>query len=336
MTTTFTKDDTLILTNLSKVFWPENGFTKGDLIAYYQAIAAVILPYLKDRPQVMHRHVDGHQGKEFFQRVSRQCPAWMRIEKIVLEKKVRDYHLCNDWPTLLWLADFGCIEFIPWNSRVGSLDRPDYLVIDLDPENVPFWRIVEAALLVRKILDKAGAPGFCKTSGKRGLHIYVPLEKKIAHAQAKMLGEIIARLVNTRLPGTTSLDPRPAQRQERIYLDHSRNSRGQACAAPYSVRPYPGATVSAPLKWSEVRKGLDPSKFTIKTMPRRIDKMGDLWQGVMGTGIDLVEMIQKLEKALGNRTVKSPPGTESAQAGRYFAMSRLECRPLEFGRSRRP
>lgn len=297
MTKTFTSADTLALTNLNKVFWPEEGYTKGDLIAYYREMTPVILPYLVDRPQVLHRHVDGHEGKEFFQRVSRQCPPWMRVEKITLDKKVRDYHLCNDWPTLLWMANFGCIELIPWNSRFGSLERPDYLVVDLDPETVPFWRVVETALTVRKVFDKAGAESFCKTSGKRGLHIYVPLGQKYEHAQAKILGEVIARLVNSQLPGTTSLDPRPANRQERIYLDHTRNARGQAVAAPYSVRPYPGATVSTPLKWSEVRKNLDPSKFTIKTMPKRIAKVGDLWQAVFGPGIDLANMIKRLEKA---------------------------------------
>src|SRR5262245_8243285 len=130
-----TSDDRLILTNLKKVFWPECGYTKGDLIDYYREIAAVVLPYLIDRPQVLHRHVDGHAGKEFFQRVSRQRPAWVQTVEVSLDggKKTRDFHLCQDWPTLLWQANFGCIELIPWNSKVGSIDRPDYLIIDLDP-----------------------------------------------------------------------------------------------------------------------------------------------------------------------------------------------------------
>jgi bifunctional non-homologous end joining protein LigD len=151
-------------------------------------------------------------------------------------------------------------------------------------------------LVVRKIHDKTGIEGFCKTSGKRGLHVYIPLGRKYRHQQAKMVGELIARLVNQQLPGTTTLDPRLDRRQGRIYLDTTRNARGQAVAAPYSVRPHPGATVSAPLKWSEVRKGLDPSKFTIKTMPGRIDKVEDLWQAVLGPGIDLGEWLERLEK----------------------------------------
>jgi len=299
-TARFTADDRLVLTNLTKVFWHEEGYCKRDLIDYYKETAPVILPYLIDRPQVLHRHVDGWAGKEFFQRVSRQCPPWIQGVRLSLDggRKQRDYHLCNDWPTLLWLANFGCIELIPWSCRIGSLDQPDYMVIDLDPESVPYWRVVEAALTVRRILDKAGAAGLCKTSGKRGLHIYVPLGKQYSHSQAKLFSEIIARLVNKELPGTTSLDPRPMKRQGRIYLDTTRNARGQAVAVAYSVRPYPGATVSTPLKWSEVRKGLDPSRYTIKTMPKRIEKLGDLWQPVLGKGINLAECLKGLEKGL--------------------------------------
>lgn len=303
MTATYTADDTLELTNLGKLFWAEDGITKGELLAYYREIASVMVPYLRDRPQVLHRHVDGHAGKEFFQRVSRKCPPWVPLVRVALDggRKVRDYHLCQDWPILLWMANFGCVEFIPWNSRIDTLDRPDYLVIDLDPEAVDYAQVIEAAVTVRRILDKAGAPSFCKTSGKRGLHIYVPVGQKYTHPQAKMLGEIIANLVHQALPATTTLDVRPAFRRGRIYLDHSRNARGQAVAAPYSARPHPGATVSAPLKWSEVRRGLDPSKFTIKTMPKRIEKAGDLWAGVLGPGIDLIDMIGRLERMCGAR-----------------------------------
>jgi bifunctional non-homologous end joining protein LigD len=298
MTTTFAIDDTLHLTNLTKVFWPEHGYTKRDLIDYYKEIAPIILAYLIDRPQVLHRHVDGHAGKEFFQRVSRQSPPWIQIVRITLDggRKTRDFHLCQDWPTLLWLANFGCIEFIPWSSRVGSLDQPDYMVIDLDPQDVPFSQVVQVALAVRKVFDQTGAASFCKTSGKRGLHIYVPLGQKYQHEQAKMVGELVARLVHRKLPDITTLDPRTERRQGRIYLDTTRNARGQAVAVAYSARPHPGATVSAPLKWSEVRKGLDPAKFTIKTMPRRIEKVGDLWQGVLGKGIDLRAWLSGLER----------------------------------------
>jgi bifunctional non-homologous end joining protein LigD len=284
---------TLVLTNRQKVFWPEHGYTKGDLLDYYRDIAPVMLPYLKDRPQSMHRHVDGHQGKEFWQRISRDRPPWVQTAKVPTSKKTydRDFVLCQDWPTLLWLANFGCIEFIPWGSRVGTLDWADYLVIDLDPQDVPFPRVVEVAQSVHKLLDRLGAENYCKTSGKRGLHICVPLGGEYLFTQAKMLSQILALLIHQQFPDITSLTP---ARQGSIYLDTTRNSRGQALAAPYCARPWPGATVSAPLKWSEVRRTLDPAKFTIKTIRQRVDRLGDLWEPVLGRGVDLVKLIAKL------------------------------------------
>ena len=297
----FMPDDKLVLTNLKKVFWPAEGYTKGDLIDYYRTIASIIVPYLVDRPQVLHRHVDGAAGKEFYQRVSRSSPRWVKTIEIPLDEgnKLRDYHLCQDWPTLLWMANFGCIELIPWNSRVGSLDRPDYLVIDLDPVDVPFAAVVEAAVAIRKIFDQTGVESFCKTSGKRGLHVYVPLGRKYTHEQAKIVSELVAHLVHRQLPATTSLDIRTEKRKGLIYLDRTRNAQGQAVAVAYCARPYPGATVSCPLKWSEVIKTLNPSNFTIKTMPKRIDKLGDLWQGVLGPGMNLEDWLARFQKICG-------------------------------------
>lgn len=293
----FAPDDQLVLTNLNKVFWPEHGYTKRDLLDYYREIAPVMLPYLTDRPQVLHRHVDGHTGKEFFQRVSRNTPKWLTTKEITLEDgRKRDFHLCNNWPTLLWLANFGCIEFIPWNSRIDQLDRPDYAIIDLDPDNVPLPKIVEVANSIRKIVEN-GAEGYCKTSGKRGLHVYIPLGRKYTADQSMMAAKLVATIVNRQHPALTSMDPRTEKRKGMIYLDTTRNARGQACAAPYSARPYPGATVSAPLAWSEVNKGLDPAAFTIKTMLARVQKVGDLWQKVMGPGINLNAWLEQVQKS---------------------------------------
>ena len=174
------------------------------------------------------------------------------------------------------------------------LDKPDYLVIDLDPESVPFTRVVEAALAVHKTLEKAAAECFCKTSGKRGLHVYVPLGARYDYGQAREFAQIVATIVNQRLPKTTSLVRSPSLRQGRVYLDCLQNARGQTLAAPYSVRPYPGATVSTPLRWREVTPRLDPARFTIKTMPRRLDRLGDLWKPVLGPGIDLEACLDRL------------------------------------------
>jgi bifunctional non-homologous end joining protein LigD len=287
------------LTNLEKVYWPDEGYTKGDLIQYYREIAPLILPYLRDRPQSLHRHPNGIAAKSFFQKdVSRQPPP-EGVETVVLDsdssKQKITYVLCQDEASLLYLANLGCIELNPWNSRVGSLDKPDYLVIDLDPEDVPFSKVVEAAVTVRKTLEKVGAECLCKTSGKRGLHVYVPLGARYDYDQAKQFAEIIAHVVHRQLPDSTSVVRSPSQRQHRVYLDFLQNRRAQTLAAPYSVRPYPGATVSTPLKWQEVTKSLDPAKFTTRTMAKRVDKVGDLWEPTLGKGVDLTACLERLQ-----------------------------------------
>ncbi len=291
-------DGTVVrLTNQDKVYWPKEGYTKGDLVRYYREVAPVILPYLEDRPESLHRHPNGIDGKSFFQKdMGDQPPDWVKMVKVRSdsENKEINYVVCQDEATLTYMANLGCIELNPWSSRIGSLDKPDYLVIDLDPEDVPFPTVVEAALMVRKVLEKAGAVGYCKTSGKRGLHIYVPLGARYGYDQARQFAEIIAKLVNAKLPATTSVIRPPALRRQRVYLDFLQNRQGQTLAAPYSVRPVVGAKVAAPLKWSEVRSDLDPAKFTITTMAKRLDKVGDLWNPVLGPGIDLQACLERL------------------------------------------
>ncbi|MFL5328477.1 MAG: DNA ligase D [Gemmataceae bacterium] len=290
------------LTNLGKIYWPRDGYTKGDLINYYREIAPFILPYLNDRPQSQHRHPEGIDGDSFFQKdvSKRPPPAWVKTTVVPHKERAGSSHfiVCDDQRTLLYLANLGCIEINPWNSRVGLLDRPDYLVIDLDPEQIAFAKVVEAALAVRKVLDAARAECYCKTSGKTGLHVYVPLGAKYPEDLATRFAEVVANIVNRKLPATTSVVRMPARRQGRVYLDFLQNRHGQTLAAPYSVRPVDGAPVSAPLKWSEVRTGLDPAKFTIKNTPKRLEKIGDLWQPVLGPGIDLAHCIERLARVL--------------------------------------
>jgi bifunctional non-homologous end joining protein LigD len=288
------------LTNLQKTYWPKEGYTKGDLIDYYRTMAPVMLPYLRDRPQSLHRHPNGISGPSFFQKdVSKQPPPdW--VETIVLHSESTGsdirYLLCQDERALLYLANLGCIEINPWNSRVGALDRPDYLVIDLDPEDAAFADVIEAALAVRSTLEGAGAASVCKSSGKRGLHVFVPLGASSDYDQAKEFAEIVANLVHRQLPASTSVVRSPAKRQGRVYLDFLQNRRGQTLAAPYSVRPWPGATVSTPLAWKEVTKRLDPTRFTMGTLAKRLDKVGDLWEPVLGQGIDLRACLRRLSK----------------------------------------
>jgi bifunctional non-homologous end joining protein LigD len=288
------------LTHLDKVYWPDEGYTKKDLIGYYRDVAPIVLPYLRDRPESLHRHPNGISAASFFQKdVSKQPPpAW--VETVTLfskneEKDVR-YILCQNEATLLYLANLGCIELNPFNSRLATLDRPDYVVLDLDPVDVPREQLVEAALAVRKVLDRLGADSVCKTSGKRGLHIYVPLGARYDYDQARQFAELVAKLVNQQLPAITSILRSPALRPNRVYLDFLQNRRGQTLAAPYSLRPVPGATVSTPLKWSEVNKRLDPTKFTIRTTRKRLDRVGDLWRPVLGEGIDLEKALRTLSE----------------------------------------
>jgi bifunctional non-homologous end joining protein LigD len=290
------------LTNLQKLYWPEDGYSKGDLIHYYRQVAKFILPHLKDRPQSLHRHPNGIDGKSFFQKdVSQQPPPeWVRTVTMTSEsdgKKVRSI-LCQDEATLVYMANLGCIELNPWNSRIDALDQPDYVILDLDPEDIAFDRVIEAAQTIRKVLQDVGAEPACKTSGKRGLHVAVPFGAAYSHEQAKHFAELIARIVNARLPSTTSLVRIPSARQQRVYLDYLQNGKGKTLAAAYSVRPYPKATVSAPLKWTEVRRGLDPGKFTIRTMPKRLDAVGDLWGPILGRGLDLPACLDRLAHLL--------------------------------------
>jgi bifunctional non-homologous end joining protein LigD len=286
------------LTNLDKVYWPEDGYTKRDLLEYYADVADVIVPYLKDRPLSLLRHPNGIRGASFFQKdvTAQSPPEWAQTVRLRSEsgEKEKQWILCQDRATLLYLANLGCIELNPWNARVGALDQADYLLLDLDPEDVPFPDVVRVAQEARRVLNQIGAVGYCKTSGKRGLHIYVPLGGRYNHEHAKQFAQLLAYLVHARLPHLTSLVRDPRKRQQRVYLDYLQNGQGKTLAAAYSVRPVPGACVSTPLAWKELGRRLDPSRFTLKTLARRLDKVGDLWAGVLGPGIDLAACLQRI------------------------------------------
>lgn len=292
----------MTITHPDKIFWPRDGYTKADLLRYYQAAAPVLLPHLRDRPLNLHRFPDGIAGKEFFQKdVARlHLPPFMKTHPVRSESERRTltYALCENRETLEFLVNLGCIEMNPWNSRRKTLDRPDYLVMDLDPEGVPFHAVVETALALKGVMDLAGIIGIPKTSGARGLHVFVPLGARYSYREAARFAEILALLVQERLPTLASLARSPRRRRGRVYLDVPQNRFGASTVAAYSVRPRPGATVSAPLRWSEVRAGLDPTAFTIKTMPRRIARVGDLWKPVRGRGVDLRRALNRLERSL--------------------------------------
>lgn len=293
-------ETSLHLTNQNKIFFPDDGITKGDLVNYYNSVSAFILPYLKDRPQSMNRFPNGIKGASFYQKdVDREkVPSWLKTEKIYSESndKYIDYLLCNDEATLLYMANLGCIELNPWNSTIKKIDKPDWAVIDLDPAKNDFKEVVKTALTVKEIMDELETESYCKTSGASGLHIYIPLGAKYGYDSVKLFSELIANKVVARLPKTTSVVRTLEKRGNKIYIDFLQNRKGQTLASPYSVRPRPGATVSTPLEWGEVNEKLSPSQFTIKNTLKRLDKKGDLWKPVLGKGANLEMILKKISE----------------------------------------
>lgn len=289
------------LTNLNKIFWPEEGITKGEVIRYYEAMSKYILPYLKGRPESLKRNPDGIADKGFFQKdAGDDAPAWVDTVKIFSESTKQDvnYVICNNKAALLYLANLGCIELNPWNSKTGSLEKPDYFIIDIDPsEKNNYDEVIDVALAVKEVMEKAGENSYCKTSGATGMHVYVPLKAKYSYAQARSFAELIARLVHERLPATTTLERSLQKRQkDKIYIDYLQNSSGQTLACAYSLRPRPAAPVSTPLEWAEVKHGLRPEQFTIHQVPERVKKAGDPFLGVLKKGIDMQKCLRLLDQ----------------------------------------
>jgi len=287
----------LEITNLDKVFWPEEGYTKGDLIEYYRSIADTILPHLRDRPESLRRNPNGIEGESFFQKdMAEVIPGWIKTVEVRSESEEKEitFMLCQDEATLVYMANLGCIEINPWNSRHQTPDNPDYVVLDLDPLDTDFKHVIEAALVTREVLEEAGASGCCKTSGATGLHIYIPVQAKYSTIQVQQFAQLINMIVHARIPKTTSLERMPSRRAKKVYLDFLQNRRGQTMAAAYCVRPRKGATVSAPLEWDEVNQLLDPRMFHIRNMQSRIKEKGDLWKPVIGPGIDMAECLDRI------------------------------------------
>lgn len=272
------------LSHLDKIYWPNDRITKGDLLRYYSQVASAMLPYLKDRPLVMHRFPDGIKGEAFYQKDVKNVPNFVKTATVTHTNRKIHYILAQNAETLLYVVNLGSIEIHLFSSTIKSLDKPNYLIFDLDPEAISFDAVVDTALVIHEILDQMKIPHFCKTSGGRGLHIFVPLRCKYEYEKARFFAGGIARLVFERLPKITSLERDPKKRQKKVYIDTLQNAKGQLIAAPYSVRAFPGAPVSTPLSWNEVKEGLDPKDFTLKNVPLRLSKKGDLFKGVLGRG----------------------------------------------------
>ncbi len=286
----------LVLSNLDKIFWPVEGYTKGDLIEYYRNISPILLPYLKDRPESLLRYPDGIDGINFYHKDLDIAPRWIKkfITKTQEENKKIHYLLCQDEATLVYMINLGCIDINPWNSRIGHLNYPDYMILDLDPEEVGFEKVIETALVVHEVLEEAGIPNYPKTSGASGMHIYSPLGAAYSYDQVRDIAQIIAIKVHERLPKITSLERHPIDRKGKVYLDCFQNARGQTLATPYSVRAKPGATVSTPLEWKEVNEKLMPQLFRMENILERIKKKGDLFRPVLGKGFDMKKALKKM------------------------------------------
>jgi bifunctional non-homologous end joining protein LigD len=275
------------LSHLERVYWPGEGYTKGDLVRYYYEAADLILPYLKDRPLIMKRYPAGVEGPSFHQHDVDEAPSFVRTAPLEVEDgggHEVDYIVGDNPATLLYMANLGAIERHPWHSRVEDLEHPDWFVFDLDPgEGVAFETICDVALTTRDVLARVGLDSYPKTSGSRGIHVYVPVEPVYEYGQIAELAEQLATVVAREQSKVATVERSKRKRGAgMIYVDHMQNARGKSVVAPYSVRPKPGATVSAPLEWKEVeRKKIKTSDFHIKNMLRRVERKGDLFEPVL-------------------------------------------------------
>jgi len=291
----------LKLTNLDKVYWKKENYTKRDLLNYYHDIAPFMLPYMKNRPQSLNRHPNGISGMSFFQKnVQGKVPDWVETFEEFSEStnETVHYFVCTNEASLIYLANLGCIEMNPWHSTIMKPGNPGYCLIDLDPHEIGFDKVIESAQGVKKVLDELSIPAWCKTSGASGLHICIPLGAKYNYDQSRQLAELVVNLVHHEIPSFTSVERSPSKRRRKVYLDFLQNSKGQTVACVYSVRPKPGATVSTPLFWEEVKKGLSPSDFTIKNLFERLKTEGDIFKPVYEKGIDLKKTLATIESVL--------------------------------------
>lgn len=292
----------VVVTRRDKVFWPVEGYTKGDLCDYYATLAPVMLPFLKDRPVVLVRHPDGIEGKSFFQwRPPRGTPPWvstleLRDDEDAQHRGTKSVFLINDVDALVHIANLGAIPIHVMASRKGNLDCGDFFTIDLDLGENPFRLGATLALSLREILDEVGLCGFPKTSGQRGLHVLVPVGPGIGFDVIKALGELFGRLLESRHPEIATMERAVPKRRGKVYIDTVQNGRSRTIVAPYSVRAFPGATVSTPLRWEEVHAALDPRRFTIVTVPTRVAEQGDPMAEMLSLRPDVPAAIARLEQ----------------------------------------
>jgi bifunctional non-homologous end joining protein LigD len=292
------------ISNPRKIFWPEERYTKADLVAYYETVFPWLRPYLSDRPLVLTRYPDGIGGKSFYQKDAPVfVPDWVRTERVWAREVEREinYFVVDDLEALRYVVNLGAIPLHLWGSRAGSLERPDWLVLDLDPKGAPFTDVVKVARALRKLLDTLALPSYVKTSGATGLHVLLPLGARYTYDETRTFARLLATLGVEAEPAISTIVRPVRDRGGKVYIDYLQNGHGQTIVAPFSVRPLPRAPVSCPLRWDEVTARLDPTRFTIATLPARLAKLGDPVAPVLREAIDIAATLPLVERALGNR-----------------------------------
>ncbi|HUQ50613.1 MAG TPA: non-homologous end-joining DNA ligase, partial [Gammaproteobacteria bacterium] len=292
---------TVAFTNVSKVFWPADGYTKGDLIAYYEGIAEWLLPYLKDRPVVLTRYPDGIDGKSFFQKDAPvYAPSWLRLETMWSEHAEREirYFVLDDLESLLYVANMGTIPLHVWSSRVAALERPDWCILDLDPKGAPLKHVVEIARYVHALCEDVGLTNFVKTSGSTGLHVLIPLGARYTYEQSRTLAELLARFTAKSLPEIATIVRSVSDRDGKVYLDYLQNGHGRLLVSPFCARPLPGAPVSMPIEWTHVNARLKLERFTIRSARKWLKAHGDPNAGVLTESTDMLAALEALTARL--------------------------------------
>jgi bifunctional non-homologous end joining protein LigD len=273
------------LTNLRKIFWPDLGLTKGDLLQYYADVSRALLPHIIDRAMVMKRYPHGAAGEFFFmKRAPSPRPDWIEICSIDHgSENIIDFPMIQDLASLMWVINLGCIDLNQWYARCDDVDRPDYLHFDLDPGvGAAFDRVLETALIVREALDSLGMPSMVKTTGSKGLHVYVPIVRGPVQKEVWAFAKVIAYELASRHPAVITAEYRVANRPRgRVLVDYNQNAWGRTLASIYSVRPRPEATVSTPVTWKEIERRVRIEDFTVKNVPARVAKLGDLWKPLL-------------------------------------------------------
>jgi bifunctional non-homologous end joining protein LigD len=308
----------LKFTNLDKVFFPNDGWQKRDLLHFYEAVALWLLPHLADRPLSMKRYPNGIESEFFFQKnAGAHFPDWMRCEPITEHHppKVNHYPIATNRASLLYLVNLGCIDQNPWMSRTGNLEHPDWILLDLDPVETPFDQIIEATLLVREILKEVGLRGYAKTTGGDGMHVYVPIDAVYTYDQVRSFAELLSHLALEREPNLFTT-PRSVDKRKkgRVYFDYLQIGIGKTIAAPYVVRAYNGAPVATPLDWKEVKRGLRPTDFRIDNTIERFKRVGDLFSPVLAGNQRLEDALERIggqsdETASAAKAAKKAGGT---------------------------